>query len=264
MEIQEIKNIAYLAGQEILKHYNNDLQIAYKKDNSPLTEADLASDRIIKEGLKKYGFPILSEEATDDFKKRKNSDYVWIVDPLDGTSDFIQKTDEFAVMIGLANKEGGAVLGVVYAPALGELYFAEKGKGSFCEENGKIKKNTVSGKENFSEMAILLSRNHLLETEIKISKKLDLMKKHSGSAGLKICRIAEGKAEIYINSSNKSSEWDTCAGNIILQEAGGRITDVNGEELDYNRSNPRHCEGYVVSNGKCHQSIINELKNCNG
>lgn len=259
IETGAIKEIARMAGKETLKYYCSKNVVRQKKNKTPVTEADIASEKIIKRGLKKFGFPILSEEAKDD-KRRLVSDYVWIADPLDGTSDFINKEDEFSIMIALARNER-PVLGVIYEPAADRLYFAQKGKGAFLEKDGRAKRIKVSSKSNPQGARMLMSRHHLLEEEIGVAKKLRMKMKQMGSAGLKIARIAEGKAEIYINSSDKSSEWDTCAGDIILTEAGGKITNLNGRSIKYNRKNPRLLNGYIVSNKRLHEKIISTLKN---
>lgn len=261
IDIEEIKKIAKAAGDEILKYYNSDFDVAYKDDDpkSPVTNADLVSDKIIKEGLAKYGWPILSEESADD-KSRLNSEYVWIVDPLDGTSDFIKKADEFCVIIALV-ENNKPILGVVYEPVAGTIYFAERKKGSFKEEEKEIGRIRMSPVSEFSAMKIFLSRSHPGKKEIIFAEKFGIKNKIiCGSAGVKICKIAEGLGDIYINSSDKSSEWDTCAGALILREAGGKITDMDGNDLVYNNENPRHLRGYVASNGTRHNDIIKALK----
>ncbi len=256
--IKEIKEIAKEAGEEVMKYYNTDSKIKDKGPGSPLTKADLAANEIILKGLKKYKIPILSEESADDLRRLK-SDYVWIVDPLDGTSDFIEKTGEFAIMIGLAYKNK-PILGVIYLPALGDFYFAEKNKGAFRETRGKARKIAVDQKENFKEMAILVSRHHLQETEVELKDALKIGKMKKMGSVLKILKIAESQAEININSSDKTCQWDTCAGDIILTEAGGRITDMQGKEIVYNQKETRNLKGYVASNGKKHEEVIRKLE----
>lgn len=262
MKIQKIKNLAYRAGQEILKYYKKDYKLLYKNGdkNSPLTDADLASERIILEELKKTKIPILSEES-EDSQDRLNSDWVWIVDPLDGTSDFIDQTGDFCVMIGLVNK-GKPVLGVVYLPIKNCYYYAQKGLGSYRQLSGKNpEKIKVSFDEDFSQMKLLVSRNHLKREELKLARKLKLKTSVCGSAGIKISRIAEGKANFYLNISDKTSQWDTCAGAIILKEAGGLISDVFGQELSYNGLETAHKKGFIVSSGFGHQKVVEILRN---
>ena len=281
IDIKEIIEIAIRAGNIAMQFYDRKYTVEQKQDKTPVTEADIAiNDYLIKE-LSKYNFPILSEEIKDDFEKRKNAEYTWIIDPLDGTADFIQKTGEFSIMIGLINKGGESVLGVVYAPALDELYYAQKNKGAFLMKassplKGRIEerlessqqlhvsnkkiKNKTSLRGAFSDEAIsvsnkkikggkiLTSRNHLGEYEQKIAKKYNMKQIPAGSAGLKICWIASGKAELYINSSNKSGLWDICAADIILREASGKIIDKNNNKILYNQREIMLLHGYIVSN----------------
>lgn len=261
VNINEIKKIAKTASEEILKYYKSDFDIAYKGGDpkSPVTNADLASEKIIKEGLAKYGWPILSEESADD-KSRLNSEYVWIVDPLDGTKDFIERTGEFCVIIALV-KNYQPILGVIYIPVDNICYFAEKGGGAYMESFDNKNRIVIDKESEFSKMVILTSKYHLGKLEEELANLSDIKeKKQIGSAGIKIARIAQGEAHIYINSSDKSSEWDTCAGELILCEAGGKITDMDGNDLNYNNENPRHLNGYVASNGTRHDDIIKVLK----
>lgn len=260
VNIEEVKEIAKIAGKGIMKCYKNDLGVIYKKGdkNSPLTKADLASNWIICASLKKYGFPVLSEESKDDLKRLK-SEFVWIIDPLDGTSDFIEKTGEFAVMIGLIQNKK-PILGVIYEPVSGYFYFAQEGSGSYSEKNGKKKRMAVSSENDFSNMKILLSRNHLLKKDLNLCDNLKIEKRVRRGSTSKICLIASGEAELYVNTSDKTGEWDTCAGEIIIKEAGGKITDLCGNSLVYNKKIPKNINGFVVSNGARHGDIIRELK----
>ncbi|GBE17225.1 3'(2'),5'-bisphosphate nucleotidase CysQ [bacterium BMS3Abin15] len=260
ISIEDIKKIAKKAGEEILKYYNSDYDISYKGEGkaSPLTDADLASDKIIKDELEKYGIPILREESSDD-KKRLNSEYVWVVDPLDGTSDFIKKTGEFVVSIGLV-KNKQPILGVIYEPVIDRFFYAQKDKGAFMEERGTAKGIKVSAESDFSKMRILLSRSHLLSSDLKLCESLGIGEKIERGSVAKIALVAAGMGEIYVNTSDKTSEWDTCGGAVIVREAGGKITDMKGNDLVYNNDNPRHLDGFVVSNGTRHEDIINELK----
>ena len=262
-ELESVKKVIRKAGMTALKFYNTKtLQVDYKEpdiQDSPLTKADLVSEKIILQELKQFDYGILSEETSEE-NNRLNKELVWIIDPLDGTMDFIQKTDEFTIMIGLA-KNGVSILGAVYQPAADTLYFAEQGKGAF-KQTGQNKpiKITVSQKDNFSKMTLLASRNHLKEKEVKFAKKVNLKNfVQCGSAGLKICKIAEGIGDIYLNTSNKTSEWDLCAADIILAEAGGKLSDMNGKEIVYNKQNPLNLNGFVASNKILHDQIIKNL-----
>ncbi len=131
INIQEIIKIAIEAGNIAMQFYDKEYTIEQKQNKTPVTEADIAVNNFLMDKLSRYNYPILSEEIEDDFENRKKANFVWIIDPLDGTSDFIQKTGEFSIMIGLVNKEGESIFGIVYAPVLNELYYAEKNKGAF-------------------------------------------------------------------------------------------------------------------------------------
>ena len=262
-ELETAKVVAKEAGKIAMSLYKgNNLDTRQKAENgsSPITKADLASEKVILKTLRKFDYGILSEETLES-NNRLKKEKVWIIDPLDGTSDFIQKTDEFAIAIGLV-KNNKPILGVVYQPPRDKLYFAEKGKGAWLkigeEEPRKLK---VSKKEDFNNMLMLTSRNHLEKAEIALAKNLKIKFKKCGSAVLKMGLIAERIGDLYINSSKgKTGEWDTCAGNIIITEAGGRITDMNGEELAYNKKNTMDMNGYIVSTGTRHNELIVELK----
>jgi len=253
INIQEIISIAKKAGNIAMQFYDKKYSIEQKQNKTPVTEADLAVNDFLMDKLSKYNYPILSEEIEDNWEARKNADFVWIIDPLDGTTDFIQKTGEFSIMIGLANKKGESVLGVVYAPALDELYYAQKNKGAFlchCEDDQREGEAISVSNSGVKDGTILVSRNHLGEYEQKIAKKYNMKQIPAGSAGLKICWIAKGDAELYINSSNRCGLWDTCAADIILTEAAGYICDKNNNEILYNTEGVMLLNGYIVSSMK--------------
>lgn len=247
VEIEDIIEIAHEAGSIAMQFYNKEYSIEEKENKTPVTEADIAIHNHLMEKLGVYGYPILSEEGSHDYAKRKNANFLWIIDPLDGTVDFIQKTGEFSIMIGLINSKGESIMGVVYAPESDELYFAEKEYGAFLlqkEEREKLKVSDFGLKNG----RILVSRNHLGEWEQEIAGKYEMNQIPMGSAGLKICRIAVGEAELYINSSDKSGLWDICAADIILREAGGFIHNTQKEKIKYSDSEVILRKGYTISN----------------
>jgi 3'(2'), 5'-bisphosphate nucleotidase len=254
IDIEEIKNIAKKAGAIAMSFYKKDYNIDEKKNRTPVTEADMAINKFLLEELGKFGHPILSEESKDDFEKRKDAEYVWIIDPLDGTSDFIDKTDEFSILVGLV-KNNQPVLGVVYEPAKDTIYWAQTGKGAFSDRSGKTERLQVSKITDPKEMTMLFSRNHLLDSDIEIYKKLGIGKQRKRGSTSKICVIARGDAEIYVNTSNKTGEWDTCANQIILEESGGKISDIYGNKLTYNKENPMNLKGFIMTSGEEHSKI---------
>ena len=257
-ELKAVKKVIKEAGEEAMNFYGDKLDpdTHYKSEDSPVTKADLASEEVILDKLKKFDYGILSEETSQE-NDRLNQDKVWIIDPLDGTKDFLQQTGEFTIMIGLV-ENGESVLGAVYRPSKDVLYFASKDGGAYKQIGDKDPVQIfVSSDFEPEKMTMLVSRNHLLPTEQEVAEKLTIGKlKPCGSAGLKTSKIAEGNAEVYINSSDKTSEWDICASDIILSEAGGKITDTKGEEIAYNKEDPTNKLGFIVSNGEQHDQII--------
>lgn len=229
ISIEEIKQIALDAGSVAMEIYKQDFSIEYKEDQSPLTQADLKANSIISDNLQKLypSIPIISEENKEiSYEERKDWNYYWCIDPIDGTKEFIKKNDEFTVNIALIYKNT-PVLGVVYAPALGELYFAKKGKGAFFEKinnhqliNNCTKKLPFIQKENFQ---VVASKSHLSkETETFIA---ELSIQHpslcirSRGSSLKLCMVATGEANIYPRLS-PTMEWDTAAADAIVRESG--------------------------------------------
>ena len=250
------------AGHKILKIYHQNYKTYQKKDKSPVTEADLISDKIIINNLKKYNWPILSEESKDDPKRLKH-DKVWIVDSLDGTMDFLQKTDEFSIMIGLIQNTK-PILGVVYVPTKDKLYFAQKNKGAFLQTKNNQKKLHVSRTQNLSQAKLVVSRNHLKPHDLKLAKRMKIKHlKKSGSNGIKIGLIAEDRADLFFNLTNKMGLWDSCAPQIILEEAGGKITNTLGQNINYNQKLTKNKNGLVASNKILHNETINIINNKN-
>jgi 3'(2'), 5'-bisphosphate nucleotidase len=247
IDVDDIIKIVKDAGAIVMRFYDAEYFIEEKENGSPVTDADKAGHDFLVKKLSAYGYPVISEEGDCKFMQRKNFVYMWIIDPLDGTKEFINKTKEFSIMIGLKDKEGESIFGMVYAPALDELYFAQKGRGAYMIKNDKKIKLNVSDKE-IKNGNILISRNHLGEFEQKFARKNNMQKASIGSAGLKMCRIARGDAELYINSSDKSGIWDICAADVIVKEAGGNLSDMNGKKIFYNADDLFLKDGYVVSN----------------
>lgn len=258
MDIYQLKEIVREAGEAIMAFYGGDVGIRDKGDKSPVTEADLASERVILGRLNELegDFGILSEETEDDLK-RLAMDRVFVIDPLDGTKDFINQTGDFTVMLGVV-ENGEAVKGVVYQPVKDRMFFAERGKGAFLEEKGlKSVRLEVSGFEDFGAVRLLISKNHLRKLEQKIAEELGIGELiPCGSAGLKMSLIAAGEAELYLNTSNKTFEWDVCAASVILEEAGGWLTDMKGEEIAFNKRDPRNSDGFVAGSGKFKKQVL--------
>ena len=238
-----------LAGEEILKIYESDkFYIESKSDNSPLTIADKKSHKVISLILKKTGIPILSEEGCKiNYNERKGWDYFWLIDPIDGTKEFIKKNDEFTVNIALIHKNS-PILGVVFAPVLKELFFAEENFGSFkLEKINKIEEFNPNNLKDLSKSivpklyTVVVSRSHMnSETENfiqSLKNKYQNIKTISFGSSLKICRVAEGYATCYPRFG-PTMEWDTAAAHSIAKFSGCEVENaLDNKELVYNKEN---------------------------
>ena len=244
------------AGEKVLEVYETDFSTEKKDDDSPITQADIESNKILKEVLGETGITILSEEDVDD-KKRLSEDKIWIIDPLDGTTDFVNKTGEFTIMVGLVKKQK-SILGLIYCPIKKKLYLAESGKGAFCydEEWEKIEVTMMSELQNCH---ALVSRHHLSEKEKKLLDEMEISVVTEMGSSLKVTEIASGKAEVFVTTTNKMKQWDTCASNCIISEAGGKMTDISGKEMTYNTESVQHENGILVTNGLIHQDALDAI-----
>ena len=245
IDIQKINYIAKKAGDEIMRIYQQDFDIEFKKDNSPLTQADIKSNEIIINNLKSLypNIPILSEENKEiPYKIRKNWEYFWLIDPLDGTKEFVKKNGEFTVNIALIYKNM-PVLGVIYAPVLNLLYYAQKDRGAFKqEENKKPQRLPIYHHTLNDTLRVIVSKSHYnQETKYFVNNLKNRYKKtiefiRIGSS-LKLCLIAEGKADIYPRLA-PTMEWDIAAGQAIVEQAGGEIVEFKTQTpLKYNKQN---------------------------
>ena len=229
----------------------------------PVTIADRTASQIIVNGLAKE-FPsdgILSEEEPDNAENRLSKSRVWIIDPLDGTKGFIEKNGDFAVQIGLA-ENGESILGVVFLPFENTLYFAVKENGAFLIENDESPKRLqVSVKTNFAEMILATSRNHHSPKMTQIVKDLGLKQEiQRGSVGLKVGLIATKICDLYIHLSPRTKFWDTCAPQIILEESGGKMTDIFGSPLRYDIKDLQNHNGILASNDVTHDKAVQQLR----
>ena len=255
--LKAVKN----AGAAILDIYEKNYETSTKKDDSPITEADLKSNEIIKEILSKTEHHILSEEDKDDHT-RLSKETIWIVDPLDGTSDFIDKTGEFTVMIALV-KNKLPILGVIAWPTENTIFAAQKDQGAFRYSDGEWRKISVTKVTELSNCRAVGSRHHLSEKEKKFIEKLKIQNFTSIGSSLKVGKISSGEAEAYITTTNKMKEWDSAASHCIISEAGGKMTDMNGDEITYNNEIVNHQNGILVTNGLIHNKIVEEFKKLN-
>lgn len=266
-ELETAVLLAREAGNKVLEYYALEI-IAEEKlgiDNfaEPVTAADRASSRIIVEGLT-TAFPddfVLSEEEADAPRKRTDTSRVWITDPIDGTWGFIKKDGDFAVQIGLAI-DGEPAVGVVYLPVHRRMYFGSRGNGSFVAgDGGELVALRVSENINFSEMNLAVSRNHRSPKISRIISDFGLKREiQRGSVGLKVGLVAEAVCDLYIHLSPRTKFWDTCGPQVILEEAGGRLTDLFGERIRYGIADVQNHGGIVAANGAAHAAIIEKLR----
>jgi 3'(2'), 5'-bisphosphate nucleotidase len=261
--IKQVKSLAIEAGNRIMEIYNQaDFNIQLKSDNSPITFADrLANDYIVanlQTAFPKFG--ILSEESQDDPIRLKKP-FVWIIDPLDGTKEFIKRNGEFTVNIGLV-ENGSPRLGVIWAPALGDLYYAAEGLGAFYERPGEpAQPIRCSTRAKIEEMVLMKSRSHAGEKETLLTERHQFAAVKTSGSSIKLCLIARGEADVYFRFG-PTSEWDICAANCILEQAGGKLTDCLGNPVVYNRPDPLNRNGFISSNNTIHgqfQQICAEL-----
>ncbi len=255
IEIHLAVQAALEAGKTVMSVYTQEFLSTLKRDNEPLTEADIKSNKIIQKIISDSGLPILSEESEDN-KKRLASEKIWIVDPLDGTSDFIKKTGEFTIMISLVENHI-PILGVIYWPTKSTLYLAQKDQGAFKSVNNTWSKLSVSNVSDIENCRAVGSRYHISDVEKNLIKRLNISQFTSKGSSLKVADISSGNAELYFTTTNKIKQWDTCASYCLIKEAGGKMTDMFGNDLKYNTEKLNHENGLLVSNGLIHDKVIN-------
>ncbi len=244
-------NIAIKAGEEIIKVYNDETlykNVELKKDKSPLTLADKKSNDLIVNALKKefFNYAVLSEEEKDDLSRIQNP-FCFIVDPLDGTKEFVKRNDEFTVNIALSY-ENESILGVIYVPVTKELYFASKNNGAFYKsKNGEKEKISVSNIHDLEKARVVMSSSHGCSEMDDLIKKYNLTNFKKMGSSLKGCLIAKGEAEIYYRH-NPTMEWDTAAMQIIVEEAGAIFKQLDNTPMRYNRKSSLNDKGFYIVN----------------
>ena len=245
--LSPVIDIARQAGDAIMEIYQRDFSIYEKQDSSPLTEADLAAHHLIVEKLESLsGYPILSEESSDiSWEERKSWTTYWLVDPLDGTKEFVKKNGEFTVNIALIHN-GEPILGVVYAPALQVTYAGEQSTSAFkIDSDGNQQAISAVNAPNSDTLQVVGSRSHPSEATTQfLSSQADKWEMVSMGSSLKLCLVAEGKAHLYPRLG-PTSEWDTAAAHGVVCAAGGKVTQIvesengdwqnSGNELRYNQ-----------------------------
>jgi 3'(2'), 5'-bisphosphate nucleotidase len=265
-EIEVATELGRAAGAVLLAHYNSPFLVEQKVnallEMEEVTAADReANDLIVRRLVAEFpGDGILAEESVDT-DARLNKERVWLIDPMDGTKNFVQRDGDFAVQIGLA-VGGEAVLGVVYQPVRDVLYRAVRGEGSWREKDGKqAERMQVSNKTDPAEMVLASSRSHRSPRMERVVDSFGFkFETRRGSVGVKIGLIAEQEADLYLHLSPSTKQWDTCAPEIVLTEAGGRLTDLFGKPLRYNAPRIDNRNGVVATNSAAHALVIDSLK----
>jgi pseudaminic acid synthase len=226
--------LAKQAGEAIMNIYTNEtIDVTIKSDNSPVTQADLLAHEIISEGLERIApYPVVSEEDHVAYEERQHYERFWLVDPLDGTKDFIAKNGEFTINIALI-EDKQSILGVIYIPTQQTIYYAQKGQGAFCNDHAihvDQTKRMIAGISNF----------HNTDETLAYLKKHNITQTKKIGSAIKFCALAEGSIDIYPRY-NGTSEWDTAAGQIIVEEAGGTMIDLEtNKPMRYNKKSLRN------------------------
>jgi 3'(2'), 5'-bisphosphate nucleotidase len=256
-ELPIVEQLVREAGALVREYYDNGAAVTWKGADDPVTAADHAANQHLVAGLRR-AFPsdgILSEESHDDLARRQRR-RVWIVDPLDGTKEFIGRIGEFSIMVGLAI-EGEAALGVVYQPVADLLYRGAPGLLAEAVEGGVARPLAVSAVAEPGLMRLVASRSHRDPLVDAVCRRLGVTRdRPSGSVGLKVGLLAIGQCDLYIHPSPGLKEWDTCAPDAILRAAGGAIGDAWGRPLRYNKADVRQRQGLVASNGAIHAQVV--------
>ena len=264
-EIEVATELARAAGAVLLSHYHSPFLVEQKvnalQELEEVTAADREANELIVTRLRKE-FPddgILAEESTDNDERLKK-DRVWLIDPMDGTKNFIQRDGDFAVQIGLA-VGGETVAGVVFQPTRDLLYRAARGGGAWMEDaQQSITRMSVSSRTQPGDMVLASSRSHRSPRMERVVNAFGFKDEtRRGSVGVKMGLIAEQKADLYLHLSPSTKQWDTSAPEIILAEAGGTVTDLFGQPLRYNGVRIDNQNGVVATNGVAHVLVIENL-----
>lgn len=263
-ELRLAVDLARNAGAAILEFYNRPIEVLQKLDKherEPVTLADRTANELIVNALHQH-FPddgILAEES-EDTDRRLSKQRVWMVDPLDGTNGFIDGNGDFAVQIGLA-VDGVVVLGVVYQPLIDLLYRAVRDQGAWIESaDGDLRAARVSEHTELEQMRLAASRSHRSPRMDQVVRALGVSREvQRGSVGIKVGLIIEQQCDLYVHLSPRTKQWDTCAPQIILTEAGGRVSDLFGNPITYNGAEIQNRNGLVATNGVAHQQVLKTL-----
>lgn len=258
-ELVRAVELARIAGTEVVRLRSGELSVEMKPGDEPVTVADRRASELIVAGLL-ASFPddaLISEElpATADTLAKPR---VWLVDPIDGTKDFIRGGDGFAVMIGLAI-DGVPSVGVVHQPTIDRTFFVTPDAGAFVAKGGEITPLSVSDVSTAGAARLVASASHRTADIDRVKSELGITEEMNvGSVGVKLCLIAMGVRDLYVNPTAKTKAWDTCAPEAILTGAGGRLSDLFGTPIEYTKE-LAHRRGLVASNGHVHAEVVGKL-----
>lgn len=247
--IDPLLTIALEAGKKIMEIYQDtsSWNVEVKDDKSPLTRADKEANLVIEKGLKNLpiSFPIISEEGKDiPFEERANWPLFWLVDPLDGTKEFIKRNGQFTVNIALID-QNAPILGVIYAPATQELFYGAKGEGAF-KRDGEGKVTRISVSQRRTALVSVGSSSHASEEEAGYLSQYDIASTIKSGSSLKFCKVGEGLADLYLRTG-PTMEWDTAAGQCIAESAGAIMTKLDGTPFLYNKQSLLNT-GFICKN----------------
>ena len=249
--VEVLKKLALSAGERIMDIYDTDFDVDYKEDQSPLTMADRSANEVIVSALREAypDYAILSEEEKDD-KVRLNNDYCFIVDPLDGTKEFVKRNGQFTVNIALAY-QGRPVVGVIYVPVTKDLYYATEDEGAYKLANGQNEAVRLNVSDKLNDLVWVGSKSHSGEKEqALIEAHSDIITETiSAGSSLKGCMVAEGRADVYYRFG-LTCEWDTAAMQCIVEQAGAVFRQMDGSKMVYNRKNTLNEKGFFIVNRK--------------
>ena len=253
------------AGRAEMEIYQSDFTVATKEDNSPVTKADKVAEQIILDALAEIApnIPVVSEEAASEGRTPAIGERFFLVDPLDGTKEFIKKSNEFTVNIALV-ENGRPVMGIVYAPALGELYLAfgenrafmthieSDAKSATLDEPGLIRLKTRRPDENG--LVIVASKSHMTAETEQYIRRFNVRDLRSAGSSLKFCLLAKAEADLYPRFG-PTMEWDTAAGHAILEAAGGRVTRTDGAPLLYGKVDENFLNPYFIAHARTETAL---------
>ena len=261
--LETLVGIVTAAGHAVLEVYRGDFRVDYKGPGDPVTGADRRANALLLARLPEVfpGVPIVAEESDrSTYERFWEAERMLFVDPLDGTREFIDRNDEFAVMIGLV-EGASAVTGVIHAPVAGMTWAGTTGLGAWqVDTEGRWTPVRVSPTDALARARFVVSRSH---RSVRLDRALAAIAPGEvhvmGSAGLKGAEIARGQADAYVDTGSKTKRWDACAVDALVTAAGGRVSDVAGAPIDYRTPGLRNERGLVVSNGLLHEAIITRL-----